>query len=475
VLRVSYFWEGNGLLKHRNISNKPLVEYTYDDQQWRIETETGAAERHYTVAGAPTQVGQWNYGFAAGEMVRPTSRLAAGGTTEDFLYDDFGNLAAWIDAAGGGVDRTYTYDGANRLASVDDGGVVSTYLYSVDNELMEESRDGVVFRRSFSGWTWQSGTVYESLLPMVTARDGELLYVLKELDGRSNAVRRLDGTLVADDSSGVYGQSFGQTTANAWPLDELHGSAHDSSGHLMHFGARHMIIEDGRWLQPEPLLYMGVTNGNLQHPLAYGPVYARGNSNLYADPSGEFASLVLAGGGLTAAEVVALGVAAYAATDLACNGCVSAAVGQAVSAGAQTAGAVAKAAWDSASELVQNSSESPPVVETGPVQSDTPASVDGGASQGGEVGEVASPEAKSDLEAAQDRGATTTTNEKWVKGHLEKHNGVGPKTSGDRIHEIKDAADLGGADDLVFDLCGGCYDAETGEYLGSLTDGGAGP
>jgi len=60
----------------------------------------------------------------------------------------------------------------------------------------------------------------------------------------------------------------------------------------MHFGARHMFVDDGRWLQPEPLLYMGVTNGDLANPLGYGPVYARGNSNMYGNERGEFAVAV---------------------------------------------------------------------------------------------------------------------------------------------------------------------------------------
>ena len=116
--------------------------------------------------------------------------------------------------------------------------------------------------------------------------------MLEEPDGRSNWIRRLDGTLLTDDNSGVYGEEWGLTVGGGWPLDELHGGTRDSTDALMHFGARHMLVEDGRWLQPEPLLYMGVTNGDLTNPLGYGPVYARGNSNLYGDPTGEMAALL---------------------------------------------------------------------------------------------------------------------------------------------------------------------------------------
>ncbi|MCB9697531.1 MAG: hypothetical protein H6738_12190 [Alphaproteobacteria bacterium] len=72
----------------------------------------------------------------------------------------------------------------------------------------------------------------------------------------------------------------------AWPLDGLHGAEADASEELLHFGARHMAMRDGLWLQPEPLLYLGPTNGDLRNPLGFGSLYAMGNTNLYMDLSG---------------------------------------------------------------------------------------------------------------------------------------------------------------------------------------------
>lgn len=51
-------------------------------------------------------------------------------------------------------------------------------------------------------------------------------------------------------------------------------------------GVWHMRTKEGLWLQPEPLLYLGLTNGDLSDPLGYGPLYARGNSNRSVDADG---------------------------------------------------------------------------------------------------------------------------------------------------------------------------------------------
>ncbi len=54
----------------------------------------------------------------------------------------------------------------------------------------------------------------------------------------------------------------------------------------MHFGARHMLTRDGLWMQPEPLLYLGLTNGDLANPRGFGGLYAMGNSNSFMDLTG---------------------------------------------------------------------------------------------------------------------------------------------------------------------------------------------
>jgi hypothetical protein len=69
-------------------------------------------------------------------------------------------------------------------------------------------------------------------------------------------------------------------------------------------------------------------------------------------------------------------------------------------------------------------------------------------------------------------------NVEYIYARLEQYNGISQRLAGNRLHSIKAAkagAELGPADDVLFDLCGGVYDLVTREWLGSLTDGGAQP
>ena len=45
-------------------------------------------------------------------------------------------------------------------------------------------------------------------------------------------------------------------------------------------------MSDGLWMQPEPLLYLGMAKGEPSMPLAFGPIYAAGNSNSGSDRTG---------------------------------------------------------------------------------------------------------------------------------------------------------------------------------------------
>ena len=73
-----------------------------------------------------------------------------------------------------------------------------------------------------------------------------------------------------------------------------------------------------------------------------------------------------------------------------------------------------------------------------------------------------------DLPAA----ARTTTDEQYIFQRLYQNNDIDPTTSSTRLHEIKAENGLAGDENVTFDLSGGVYDTMTGEYLGSLTQGG---
>ena len=54
--------------------------------------------------------------------------------------------------------------------------------------------------------------------------------------------------------------------------------------------------------------------------------------------------------------------------------------------------------------------------------------------------------------------------------HLQKYHGIDPNVASNRLHKIKQKAGLGGADDVVIGRTGDVYNAETGDFLGHLTD-----
>lgn len=72
------------------------------------------------------------------------------------------------------------------------------------------------------------------------------------------------------------------------------------------------------------------------------------------------------------------------------------------------------------------------------------------------------------------RTGTFTTDEKFIFGRLEKYHRIDPRTSGLRLHAIKTAAGRGGEANVDFDRTGNVYDPDSGERLGSLTQGGGG-
>lgn len=75
-------------------------------------------------------------------------------------------------------------------------------------------------------------------------------------------------------------------SSNLAPEPTVHGADVDKGNQVVHFGARHMLLRDGLWMQPEPLSYLGVWHGSTASPLGYGPTYAAGNSLTLADRSG---------------------------------------------------------------------------------------------------------------------------------------------------------------------------------------------
>jgi hypothetical protein len=181
------------------------------------------------------------------------------------------------------------------------GGLRTTRLrYDVDDEIVYETASSgpVTSIYRFSGWrkALPSGRVIESVLPMVRLDGGAARIAYLEPDGHAMWTRGTGGLTDTREVLGAYGLPlFGYGAATTpWVLDHLHGAEADRDDEVVHFGARHMLLRDGLWMQPEPLLHLGLTNGDLANPLGYGGLYAAGNTNLLHDRGGRFTSVILA-------------------------------------------------------------------------------------------------------------------------------------------------------------------------------------
>jgi hypothetical protein len=70
------------------------------------------------------------------------------------------------------------------------------------------------------------------------------------------------------------------------------------------------------------------------------------------------------------------------------------------------------------------------------------------------------------------RNARTFKIAKEAFKHLEKYHGISEVLASRRLHQIKAAAGLGPADNVLIDRTGGVWNNVTREFLGSLTEGG---
>jgi RHS repeat-associated protein len=68
--------------------------------------------------------------------------------------------------------------------------------------------------------------------------------------------------------------------------------------------------------------------------------------------------------------------------------------------------------------------------------------------------------------------ARSTSSFDEIARRLSQFNGISADAASERLHAIKAAYGLGGADNVLFDLSGNVYDATTRELLGRLTEGG---
>ncbi len=198
-------------------------------------------------------------------------------SSADLSGDNNGNLLS--ERRRGRTIRRFTYDGANRLASVDDGVHLVEYLYDIDGRLLERSesagpvtateryrraggkivmilRDGAAVRTLYS--VDDEGRILrrrdaERLRPAPSSHPHSL-FVLH--DGLRSVCRLVDVDGVARRSEEY--DPWGNSNADGQQaLRECHGyrqGYRDSRTRLINFGRRWYDASIGRWTSQDPSL-----------------------------------------------------------------------------------------------------------------------------------------------------------------------------------------------------------------------------
>ena len=151
----------------------------------------------------------------------------------------------------------------------------------------------------FGDWTLEVGPdgveVVEDVLPqlqVVQRRSAlsstpttERVWVLREHDGHGWLRVGDDGALLGGELLGAYGAPL-RVVGEPRPQVGFQGMEQDALG-LVRMGVRHLSLAgDGLWLQPEPLLGLGLPAELLARPGSWGAVYAGGDPFGGSDRSG---------------------------------------------------------------------------------------------------------------------------------------------------------------------------------------------
>jgi YD repeat-containing protein len=288
----TYGWHANGHLETKGAPGKFEEGYVYDTLGQLVavtNAPTGLAEESYTYSAGgdvTSMTGrdgvEWS--STVGALHQTTSRTSVEGT-ETYAYDATGRLSSMVR---GGSVTFYRYDGLGRLRAVENGvGLVRAF---------DRDADGVIVRRwggsapasyEVAGWSEEVGRpAKEDYTPHVSGAAGQLQFHLVEFDGTNIVSSRPLGAVVGFRRQGAYGQEF---TSGGEPelRRSFHGHREEPGLALTAAGPRHLLRADGRWLQPEPLLYLGIPEELRSDPRAL-MMYRYGHNapSVYADPSG---------------------------------------------------------------------------------------------------------------------------------------------------------------------------------------------
>ncbi|MCB9682048.1 MAG: hypothetical protein H6733_11340 [Alphaproteobacteria bacterium] len=328
TMTESYAYGADHRLTHKAIGgvlaselNTSSLDYTYDTLGRVREVTTDLTTREhleYDLLGRLTDFTQtpsatfgspdriWSYdppGPYGEQPSRESTATSAGSFTEDYTYEPGTSRIIAYERVQAGMERLFEYDGTGQLVHLQqvDGGVKTLdvqYAHGMDDELLVRSYATVspytlVHEYHFGVWQLDrrpaGERIVETAMPSVRLVTNpstgvmEREWVFKEIDGHAIAVMRDDGTRISTELMGAYGTTLEQT-GSVYDQDRFHGMEMDGASELTRMGVRHLMMGDGRWLQPEPLLALGPRN--LSAPRGLLGVYASGTPTLMSDRSG---------------------------------------------------------------------------------------------------------------------------------------------------------------------------------------------
>jgi len=293
--RVFFDRYADGSIKHKRVHPFEPVIYDYDDLH-RVNSVTspwGDESYAYDNGGNLTAMarGNRNYSYdpAAG-FADLTARRELGVITDSYTYDSVtSRMTSWTQESGEVWD--YVYNGDGLATQVVRGNGNTRYAYDIDNEmtLRTTTPDSAPRTKAFwfNGWKYDEATdeTSEEILPTLRLVNGEKRWILIEPDGHALAEYDNDGNRISLEIVGAYGAPLYRDGSPA-PLSSFHGEEVDRTSRLMHMGARNLLADDGRWLQPEPFLHQGLPNDMLGSPRKYTGSYSAGDPLQMQDRSG---------------------------------------------------------------------------------------------------------------------------------------------------------------------------------------------
>jgi YD repeat-containing protein len=312
---IDFGWHDNGWLHTKTLPQYPDGPFTYDysdlGRVTRFHQQTlGTLESYsYDTLGHPTAMTllvdpqqkvsrSWTYDPVTRFNELGTRRDAAN-IVDEHTWDGQGRLATWRTRSGttmAGDYRRYDYDGNGRLGRIQHqaatGGKTWTTSLTYDGgngrtlEVSDHAGGGAKATYRHGGWRKEEGgQTIEQVLPFARLVGGKLRYAFNEHGGQQLWSFDQKGGEKSFQLGGVYGLPHLES-GGALPIDGLHGAEPDTANRVTHFGVRHTLHRDGMWMQPEPLLWLGLGREGEAEPLFFGGSYGAGRPTGLKDTSG---------------------------------------------------------------------------------------------------------------------------------------------------------------------------------------------